>query len=113
MRPLSATAKDEHAARKVAASRGNRQGMKPRAGIRRGVPRMIVLDGTALTCAEVAAIGRRLAPVEIGEEGRARASAAAIAARAAAEDAVASGGAVYGRTTGGGYNRGLEVAAED
>jgi histidine ammonia-lyase len=74
---------------------------------------MIVLDGTALTCAEVAAIGRRLAPVEIGEEGRARASAAAIAARAAAEDAVASGGAVYGRTTGVGYNRGIEVAADD
>ncbi|HUC21671.1 MAG TPA: aromatic amino acid ammonia-lyase [Streptosporangiaceae bacterium] len=74
---------------------------------------MIVLDGTALTCAEVAAIGRRLAPVEIGEEGMARAGAAAVAARAAAEDAVTTGGAVYGRTTGVGYNRGIEVAAGD
>jgi histidine ammonia-lyase len=74
---------------------------------------MIVLDGTALTCAEVAAIGRRLAPVEIGEEGRARAAAAAVAARAAAQDAVTTGGAVYGRTTGVGYNRGIEVAADD
>ena len=74
---------------------------------------MIVLDGTALTCAEVAAIGRRLAPVEIAEEGRTRAGAAAFAARAAAEHAVTTGGAVYGRTTGVGYNRGIEVAAED
>ncbi len=74
---------------------------------------MIVLGGTSLTCAEVAAIGRRLAPVEIGDEGRVRAVAAAIAARTAAEQAVQSGGAVYGRTTGVGFNRGIEVAADD
>jgi histidine ammonia-lyase len=74
---------------------------------------MIVLDGTALTCAEVAAIGRRLASVEIGEEGRARAGAAAVAARTASQDAVKTGGAVYGRTTGVGYNRGIEVAVDD
>jgi len=74
---------------------------------------MIVLDGTSLTCAEVAAIGRRLALVEVGADGRARAEAAATAARAAAEDAVRAGGAVYGRTTGVGYNRGIEVAADD
>ena len=74
---------------------------------------MIVLDGTSLTCAEVAAIGRRLAPVEIGEDGSVRAAAAAATARAAAERAVETGGAVYGRTTGVGYNRGIEVAADD
>ncbi|HTZ93610.1 MAG TPA: aromatic amino acid ammonia-lyase [Streptosporangiaceae bacterium] len=74
---------------------------------------MIVLDGTSLTCAEVAAIGRRLAPVGIGEGGRGRAAAAAVAARSAAEQAVQSGGAVYGRTTGVGFNRGIEVAADD
>ena len=74
---------------------------------------MIVLDGMSLTCAEVAAIGRRLAPVEIGEEGRVRAGAAAAAARVAAERATATGGAVYGRTTGVGYNRGIEVSADD
>jgi histidine ammonia-lyase len=74
---------------------------------------MIVLGGTSLTCAEVAAIGRRLASVEIGEEGRVRAGAAAALARAAAERAVAAGGAVYGRTTGVGYNRGVEVTVDD
>lgn len=74
---------------------------------------MIVLDGTSLTCAEVAAIGRRLASVEIGTAGRVRAGAAAVAARAAAEHAVKAGGAVYGRTTGVGFNRGIEVAVDD
>jgi histidine ammonia-lyase len=74
---------------------------------------MIVLDGTSLTCAEVAAIGRRLAPVEIGEEGRARAGAAAALAREAAERALEAGGAVYGRTTGVGYNRRVGVAVND
>jgi histidine ammonia-lyase len=74
---------------------------------------MIVLDGTSLTCAEVAAIGRGLAPVEIGDEGRARAGAAAADARLAAEHAIKAGGAVYGRTTGVGFNRGIEVAADD
>jgi histidine ammonia-lyase len=74
---------------------------------------MIVLDGTSLTCAEVAVIGRRLAPVEIGEEGRVKAGAAAALARAAAERAVEAGGAVYGRTTGVGYNRGVEVTVDD
>jgi histidine ammonia-lyase len=74
---------------------------------------MIVLDGTALTCAEVAAIGRQLAPVEIGDAGRVRASAAALAARAAAQRAIEAGGAVYGRTTGVGFNRGIEVTEGD
>jgi histidine ammonia-lyase len=74
---------------------------------------MIVLGGTSLTCAEVAAIGRRLASVEIGEEGRVRAGAAAALARAAAERAAEAGGAVYGRTTGVGYNRGVEVTVDD
>jgi histidine ammonia-lyase len=74
---------------------------------------MIVLDGTSLTCAEVAAIGRRLAAVEIGEEGSVKAGAAAALARTAAERAVEAGGAVYGRTTGVGYNRRVEVAVDD
>jgi histidine ammonia-lyase len=74
---------------------------------------MIVLDGMSLTCAGVAAIGRRLAPVEIGEEGRVRAGGAADLARAAAERAVEAGGAVYGRTTGVGYNRRVGVTVDD
>jgi len=74
---------------------------------------MIVLDGTSLTCAEVAAIGRRLAKVEIGEEGSVRAGGAAALARAAAERAVEAGEAVYGRTTGVGYNRRVEVTVDD
>jgi histidine ammonia-lyase len=74
---------------------------------------MIVLDGTSLTCAEVAAIGRRLAAVEIGEQGRVKAGGAAALARAAAERAVEAGGAVYGRTTGVGYNRRVEVTVDD
>ncbi len=74
---------------------------------------MIVLEGTSLTCAEVAAIGRQQSPVEIGDDGRARAGAAAALAREAAERAARTGGAVYGRTTGVGFNRGIEVAVDD
>ena len=69
---------------------------------------MIVLDGTSLTCADVAAIGRRQAGVEIGAAGRARASAAATTARA-----LTARGAVYGRTTGVGANKGIQVAPAD
>jgi histidine ammonia-lyase len=69
---------------------------------------MIVLDGTSLTCADVAAIGRRLAQVEIGPAGHERASAAAVTARA-----LIAGGAVYGRTTGVGANKGVQVGADD
>jgi histidine ammonia-lyase len=69
---------------------------------------MIVLDGASLTCADVAAIGRRLAQVEIGEAGGIRASTAAAAARALTADR-----AVYGRTTGVGANKSMQVAAAD
>ena len=69
---------------------------------------MIVLDGTSLTCADVAAIGRRQAAVEIGTVGRARASAAATTARV-----LTARGAVYGRTTGVGANRGVQVGPGD
>ncbi len=69
---------------------------------------MIVLDGTSLTCADVAAIGRRQAAVEIGAAGRARASAAATTARA-----LTARGAVYGRTTGVGANKGIQVGPGD
>ncbi len=69
---------------------------------------MIVLDGTSLTCADVAAIGRRQAAVEIGAAGRARASAAATTARA-----LTARGAVYGRTTGVGANKGVQVGPGD
>jgi histidine ammonia-lyase len=69
---------------------------------------MVILDGTSLTCAEVAAIGRQLAAVEIGAAGRARASAAATTARALTEH-----GAVYGRTTGVGANKVVQVGPGD
>ena len=68
---------------------------------------MIVLDGTSLTCADVAAIGRRLVHVEIGALGRARATAAAEAVRAL------PGLAVYGRTTGVGANKSVQVRGGD
>ncbi len=68
---------------------------------------MIVLDGASLTCSDVAAIGRRLARVEIGAAGRARADAAAAAVRASTAHAV------YGRTTGVGANRGVQVRGGD
>jgi histidine ammonia-lyase len=69
---------------------------------------MIVLDGTSLTCAQVAAIGRRQDQVEIGPGGRARAGAAAAAARALTADR-----AVYGLTTGVGANKVMQVGPGD
>src|SRR5258708_32355950 len=74
---------------------------------------MIVLDGTSMTCADVAAVGRRLAGVEIGAAGWRRASSAAETARALTEQALAAGRAVYGRTTGVGFNRSIEGIPED
>ena len=74
---------------------------------------MIVLDGTSLTCADVAAVGRRLAGVEISAAGLRRAGAAAETARALTEQAAAVGRAVYGRTTGVGFNRSIEVIPSD
>jgi histidine ammonia-lyase len=68
---------------------------------------VIVLDGTSMTCADVAAIGRRLSHVEIGRLGRARAEAAALAARAVQAHGV------YGRTTGVGANKSVQVGAGD
>jgi histidine ammonia-lyase len=68
---------------------------------------VIVLDGTSMTCANVAAIGRRLAHVEIGALGRDRADAAALAARAVHAHGV------YGRTTGVGANKSVQVRAGD
>jgi histidine ammonia-lyase len=69
---------------------------------------MIVLDGTSLTCADVAAIGRRQAQVEIGASGRRRAAAAAAAARTLTADR-----AVYGLTTGVGANKIMQVGPGD
>jgi len=69
---------------------------------------MIVLDGTSLTCAEVAAIGRRQAQVAIGAAGRTRAAAAAAAARTLTADR-----AVYGLTTGVGANKIMQVGPGD
>jgi histidine ammonia-lyase len=69
---------------------------------------MIFLDGTSLTCADVVAIGRRQAGVAIGAAGRARASAAATTARA-----LTAQGAVYGRTTGVGANKVVQVGPGD
>ena len=69
---------------------------------------MIVLDGTSLTCADVAAIGRRQAQVDIGAAGRTRAAAAAAAARTLTADR-----AVYGLTTGVGANKVMRVGPGD
>jgi histidine ammonia-lyase len=69
---------------------------------------VIVLDGTSLTCADVAAVGRRLAGVAIGAAGSDRASAAAETARA-----LTATRGVYGRTTGVGANRKIEVEDDD
>ena len=69
---------------------------------------MIVLDGTSLTCAEVAAIGRRVAGVEIGESGQDRASLGAQVSRA-----VSAGRDIYGRSSGVGANRSLRVDDAD
>jgi histidine ammonia-lyase len=69
---------------------------------------VVVLDGTSLTCAQVAAVTRGEMRVDPGEQGRQR-------ARAAAEVAaiVAARQEVYGRTTGVGANRGLKVLSQD
>jgi histidine ammonia-lyase len=69
---------------------------------------VLVLDGTSLTCGEVAAAARGQRRVELGEQGIQR-------ARAAAEVAaiVAARRPVYGRTTGVGANRGLAVSSDD
>jgi histidine ammonia-lyase len=69
---------------------------------------MIVLDGTSLTCADVAAIGRRAVGVEITASGRGRASLAAQVSRD-----VAAGLDIYGRSSGVGANRGFRVDAAD
>ena len=74
---------------------------------------MIVLDGRSLTCAQVARLGRLEATAELGPAGLARAAAAAATVREVMAAAGESGQAVYGRTTGVGYNRRVEVAADD
>ena len=68
----------------------------------------IVLDGASLTCAQVARIGRGEASVEVGP-------AAVAAARAAWQVAreVATERPVYGRTTGVGAKRNVQVAASE
>jgi histidine ammonia-lyase len=69
---------------------------------------MIVLDGRSLSCADVAALARRVTEVAIDPAGTERAaSAASMARRLTAERPV------YGRTTGVGANRGLAVSDED
>jgi histidine ammonia-lyase len=68
----------------------------------------LVLNGTSLTCDQVVAAARRQLHVEISEQGRQR---AAAAARTAA--IVAAQRPVYGRTTGVGANRTLTVSAAD
>ncbi len=69
---------------------------------------VIVLDGTALTCGDVAAVARGRAGVALSDQGRQRARAAAeVAAYATARREV------YGRTTGVGANRGLAVGSGD
>jgi histidine ammonia-lyase len=69
---------------------------------------VIVLDGTSLTCGDVAAVARGLARVALSDEGRQRARAAAeVAAYATARREV------YGRTTGVGANRSLAVGSGD
>jgi len=66
---------------------------------------LVTLDGATLRCAEVAAVGRRGAPVAVAADGLARAA----ASHAAARNAVGTG-AFYGRTTGVGANSGERVA---
>ena len=69
---------------------------------------VLVLDGTALTCGDVAAAARGPVRVAIGDVGRQRARAAAeVAAYATARREV------YGRTTGVGANRDLPVGGGD
>jgi histidine ammonia-lyase len=73
-----------------------------------GAPTLIVIDGASLTCADVAAAGRRQANVSIHRIGWERASAAAQVAKDAAERRDS-----YGRTTGVGANRALPISADD
>jgi histidine ammonia-lyase len=69
---------------------------------------VLVLDGTSLTCGQVAAAARGQARVVVSAAGSERARAAAeVAARASARQDV------YGRTTGVGANRGLAVTQDD
>ena len=71
-------------------------------------PPVIVLDGTALTCGDVAVVARGLARVALSDQGRQRARAAAeVAAYATARREV------YGRTTGVGANRSLAIGSGD
>jgi histidine ammonia-lyase len=72
------------------------------------VTAVLALDGTSLTCAQVAAAARGQVRLGVAEPGRARARAAAQAAIL-----VAGRQPVYGRTTGVGANRELPVAADD
>jgi histidine ammonia-lyase len=72
------------------------------------VTAVLALDGTSLTCAQVAAAARGQVRLGVAEPGRARARAAAQAAIL-----VAGRRPVYGRTTGVGANRELPVAADD
>ncbi|MEP7026820.1 MAG: aromatic amino acid lyase, partial [Actinomycetota bacterium] len=69
---------------------------------------VLVLDGTALTCAEVAAAARGQRQVAIADEGRERAAAASEVARYATARRE-----VYGRTTGVGANRDTQVSGAD
>ena len=66
------------------------------------VTAVLALDGTSLTCAQVAAAARGQVRLGVAEPGRARAAAAAQAAIL-----VAGRQPVYGRTTGVGANREL------
>ncbi len=67
-------------------------------------PEVLLLDGTSLTCDQVARAARRLVRVQVSEPGRERAAAAAAtAARLAALRPV------YGRSTGVGANREQQV----
>lgn len=68
----------------------------------------IVMDGTALTCAEVSAVAREDAGVEVAAAGLERARRAADTARE-----VTASRPVYGRTTGVGANRVVDVEWDD
>jgi histidine ammonia-lyase len=69
---------------------------------------VLVLDGTALTCAEVTAVARGQTQVALSRPGRDRAAAAAEVVRR-----VSAQLEVYGRTTGVGSNRDVTVASGD
>lgn len=69
---------------------------------------MIALDGSTLTCAQVAAISRQHAPVTLSGSGRARAESSWALVRE-----VAARRPVYGRTTGVGANRSVEATPGD